>query len=311
MLTEHSYKEFPKAAVMGCSSEGVLVHGIADESNFSLGVMLFQSDEIKFAVAGVDNVTDDYDRAGSDIAVQVNELGAADTKAMIVFTEGLKCSFDGFLRGFNNTTKNQDIKMFGGLAADNFSMKETFQYYKVQAMANGISCLLLQGDFEMNWAVSHGCRRIGNKRTITKCDKNVILEIDNKPVLEVLKEYLSDAEIDDWSSTVVSLCLGFPIPEDLNLSESEKEQNEFLIRFIPSKDDEQGSITIPTGVSVGTELWMSTRDEEKLIENCLKSVDSMLVETKGETPDFLLQFECGGRGKFIIRSFHQKMSFRL
>ncbi len=160
------------------------------------------------------------------------------------------------------------------------------------------TCMVVGGDIEASWSVSHGCLPIGAKRTVTKSVRNNIYEIDNKPIFDVLTEYLTKEEINDWAKTIVGLCIGFPLPANLKISESEKRHNQYLIRFIPSKDDKAGCITIPTEVKIGQEIWMTSRNEKHLIENCMESIDNMLVQSG--KPDVVLQFECDGRGKYIM-----------
>jgi Uncharacterized protein conserved in bacteria len=124
-------------------------------------------------------------------------------------------------------------------------LKRTYQYCNDRITSDGVACVLLSGTARLAWSVNHGCLPIGGERKVTRCSGNVIYEIDGKPVLDVLKEYLIGDEIDNWNKAVVNLCLGFKASEEM------KGYDEYLIRFMPAKDDSAGSITIVNGSQGG------------------------------------------------------------
>ena len=79
--------------------------------------------------------------------------------------------------------------MFGGLAADNWAIRKTYQYHDDEVFSEGISCVLMSGSGDVASGISHGCVPIGTKRTITRSKGNIIYEIDGIPALEALKDY--------------------------------------------------------------------------------------------------------------------------
>jgi hypothetical protein len=153
----------------------------------------------------------------------------------------------------------------------------------------------LSGKARVAWVVSHGCVPIGAEHEITRCEGNIIYQIDSMPVLEVFKEYLDEEEINNWSRAVVNLCLGFKAPATM------KGYDEYLIRFMPTKDDEKGYITISTEAENGTKFWMTRRDQEK-IANGVRSAASQIKEAIGnQTIKMVFHFDCAGRGKVVFR----------
>jgi small ligand-binding sensory domain FIST len=67
------------------------------------------------------------------------------------------------------------------------------------------------------------------------------------------------------------------------------------------KNDEEGSVTIQSEVTDGTELWIVRRDKE-LITGGLQAIARQIKDKTGERkPKFVLQFECMGRGKVVFR----------
>ena len=284
------------APLCGSSGEGIIAGAEADESNFSVAVMAIGSDDLRFDSAFATDLKRDSQGAGRRIAEALRPKVGPDALGVIMLADGLTVNFDRFLRGFEEAAgAERPLPLFGGTSADNWEMKHTYQYCDDRVVSDGVACTLVSGRAEVAWAVNHGCLPIGAERTVTKCDGNVIYEIDGKSILQVLKEYLIDDEIDNWSKTVVNLCLGFKAPGSM------KDYDEFLIRFMPTKDDATGSVTIPTEVTEGTSVWMTRRDHEKIAKGVDRISQDLRSMTRGRTPKMVLQFDCAGRGKVVLR----------
>jgi hypothetical protein len=132
---------------------------------------------------------------------------------------------------------------------------------------------------------------------VTRSKGNVIYEIDDKPAVEVLKEYLPEqalTEERDWMRYAISLALCFRAP-------SYMKDEEYVVRGVPALRMADGSIIVQTEVSEGTSVWFSSRDKEKMITG----LDRMAVQIKdqlgGEKPKLVFQFECLTRGKTMLR----------
>ncbi len=285
-----------RAPLCGSSGEGIIAGTEADESNFAVAVMALSSDELRFSPALATDLKRDSEGAGRRIAETLRPHIGPDTLAMIMLADGLTLNFDRFLSGLEGTLGSErPLPVFGGTSADNWAMKQTFQYCDDAVVSDGVACALVSGRADVAWSVNHGCLPIGVERTVTKSEGNVIYEIDGKPILEVLKEYLVGDEIDNWNKTVVNLCLGFKAPGSM------KQYDEYLIRFMPTKDDATGSITISTEVSEGTSVWMTRRDYEKIAKGVERIAHEIQTATGGRTPKLVLQFDCAGRGKVVLR----------
>lgn len=290
------------APLIGCSGEGVIATGEADESNFSVAVMVIQSDEMRFEHGITTGLKDDPTQVGCTIGATLRQQMQPDAKAIFLFADGLTFNFDRVMSGLDEQLKlAHPLPIFGGVAADNFAFKQTYQYHDDQVISDGAVWALLSGNAKFAWAVNHGCAAIGGKRHITRSKGNIIYEIDHKPVLEVLKEYLNEDEIDNWEKAVANLCLGFKAPGHM------RDYNEFLIRFIPSKDDQVGAVTIQTEVEEGCEIWMTRRDHEKITAGIEQMAETIQQQLGQALPKLIFQFDCCGRGKTVFRD-QEKLS---
>jgi hypothetical protein len=284
------------APLSGCSGEGIISIGQADESNFSVATMVIQSDDLVFNNVDARGLKLNSGLCGEKIARDLIPFMNDETMGLFVFADGLTVNFDRFRDALEGTLKlDRFIPMFGGLSADNWEMKRTYQYCNSRVISDGAVCTLMSGKARIAWVVNHGCIPIGAEHEITRCEGNTIYEIDSMPALEVFKEYLDEEEINNWSSAVVNLCLGFKAPATM------EGYDEYLIRFMPTKDDEKGCITISTEAENGTRFSMTRRDQEK-IANGVRSAASRIKAAIGNRAiKMVLHFDCAGRGKVVLR----------
>jgi hypothetical protein len=285
------------APLSGCSGEGIITQGIADESNFGVAVMAIRSDELQFYNTRVKDFGRGADIAGKRLAEDIKPFLSEKSIACFLFPDGLSFNFDPFLTAFEkNLQREIPLPLFGGLASDNWTVQKTYQYHNDEVFSGGLSLVILTGNGGIAWGVNHGCVPIGTERTITRSKGNTILEIDGVPALEALKEYSDEALSDQWNKTSMNLCLGFKTPEHIRQS-----YGDYIIRYMMARDRQEGSVTIQSDVQEGAELWIIRRDKE-LIRSGAQEISRRIQEQAGtRKPKFILHFECAGRGKVIFR----------
>lgn len=286
----------PGALLCGCSGEGIITRESCVETNFGVCVMVVASEEIQFQGTFVKGIGGRADDAGEQLATALKPLLAPDSRACFVFADGLSFNFDPFLASFEGALGlKEPLPIFGGLAADNWALQTTYQYFNDEVFSGGMVSVLMSGEARIAWGVNHGCVPVGSKRTITRCEGNVIQEIDGVPALEALKEYLDADWMTQWNKSSLNLCLGFKTPERIRQG-----YEEYMIRYMPGKNDQEGEVIIQSEVTPGTELWIMRRDKE-LITSGLADISRHLKEEPQKQPKFVLHVECVGRGKVVFR----------
>lgn len=293
VVLEAVRKETGQAPLCGCSGEGVITRGIADESNFAVVVMAIKSADLAFHHGLSTGLKADSEAVGRQIAQSVKPHLGDDAMALFVLGDGLTINFDAVRRGVEGDL-GRHLPMFGGASADNWAFKQTYQYHDGRVVSDGVAWALMKGKGKILTTVSHGCVPIGGKRKITRAKGNVIHEIDGRPALDVLKEYLLPEEIDNWDKAVISLCLGFKTPVHL------EGYDKYMIRFIPGRDEAGGSISIQTEVQENGDIWMTRRDPEKMAAGVRDAARRMRTLAGVEKPKMVFQFDCCGRGKVIL-----------
>jgi hypothetical protein len=281
------------ATLVGCSANGVIAGTKAVEETFYLGVMVIQSDELRFEAAASSGLSTDPENVGREIGAALSGAVATDTRCLITLVDCVTLNFDRYERGMRTGLgTDRPIPLFGGAAGDDWKMQKTYQYFNGQVLSDSAVAFTLSGDAALAFAVNHGCVVIGEKRVVTKAEGNVIKEIDGQPAYDVLRQYLNEDEQKDWGKTSVNITLGFKPDGD---------DSELFIRFMPMKDDETGAITISSEVKDGASVWMTRRDQDMICKGVDSIADQVSAQLGGKQPKFVLHFDCGGRGRVIFR----------
>jgi hypothetical protein len=288
------------APLTGCSAEGTINGDEADESGFSVVVTAISSDDLQWTNGIARGLEDDARAVGQQVAQDLVADLSADTIGLFVFPDGLiTLTLESFFAGLEeNLSTVQFLPLWGGGAGNNLdTVGPTYQYCDDEVISGGISYALLSGKAQASWAISHGLVPIGGERIVTRSKGNVIYEIDDKPAVEVLKEYLPEqalTEERDWMRYAISLALCFRAP-------SYMKDEEYVVRGVPAVKMADGSIIVQTEVSEGTSVWFSSRDKEKMITGLDRMAAQIKEQLGGEKPKLVFQFECLTRGKTMLR----------
>jgi hypothetical protein len=285
------------APLCGCSGEGIIAGGVVDESNFAVGVMAISSDQLRFSHGIMTGLKADPVKVGHAVAEAIQPELNSDTLALFLFPDGITVNFDRLVAGLEWQLKlDHLLPLVGGTAGDNFEGKRTFQYCDDQVVSDGVAWTLLSGGAQIAWAVNHGCIPVGVEYKVTRCEGNVIFEIDGKPALEIVKDYLTDDELGDWAKTIMTFSFGLKAPGHM------EGYDEYLIRgLVGGIDEATGSITIPAEVSEGTSIWLTRRDYEKIAHGVDRAAEEIKTQLGDKSARLVLHFDCAGRGKLFLR----------
>jgi len=316
-----------KAPLIGCSSAGAITRNVADESNFSVTVLVIKSEEMRFSHGYSVGLEASSEGVGQVIGEAIETADSRTdelAQALFLFLDGMTPNFDAFMAGLRSVTPlEKGIPAIGGFAGDHISYRKTFQYCDDEVLSDGAVWALLCGEVTVASVVSHGCVPLGMKHTVTKSDGSRVYEVDNQPVYEVLENYLTKTEIEDWGRAAVNLGWGFDMAasastsdastsdantsdantSDANTSDASTSDadDDKLIRCLISKDDSTQSVYAFSEMPEGTEFWVTRRDPQKIYDKADRMV-STLKETIGDRqPKLIFQVECDGRGKVIFR----------
>ena len=281
------------APLTGCSGEGVIAQGVIDEGSHAVSVMVWKSDRLRWRTFRAEGLSGDARAVGASIASQIGKV-PDDGRILLILTDGLVYSHDKFTAGLHGGLKlDRRLPLVGGNAADAFTQTKTFQYHDGEVYSDGVSVALLSGQGEIVTEVTHGCVPIGAPRTITRCVEDIVYEIDDKPARDVLAEYLSPEEMEQFGLNVVSLSLGLQAP-----SEVAPNYDDLFIRGTAPGPDDPKSLRVYTTVEKGQKIWMTRRDPDKIRAGVDRLTERVRQRLSGD-PKVILHVECLGRGKHM------------
>jgi hypothetical protein len=302
-----------EAPLTGCSAEGTIDGENIDESNFSVLVTAISSEELYWRNGVESGLEADPHAVGQRVAKALLPDLSAETIGLFVFPDGLTnivgvgTNLDDFFAGLEEKLpSDRFLPVWGGGAGNNYNFfgEPTYQYCDDEIVSDGVSYALLSGKAQASWAMSHSLIPIGGERKVTRSHGNVIYEIDGKPALEVLKEYLPEHALSDerdWLRYAVSLALCFRAPSYIK-------DEEYVVRGVPQLNLTDGSVTVQTEVKEGTSVWFSSRDKEKVATGLDRMARQIKEQLGGEKPKLVFQFECCTRGKIMFRE-QEKLQF--
>jgi hypothetical protein len=132
-----------------------------------------------------------------------------------------------------------------------------------------------------------GWDEFGPERIVTKSEKNVLFELDNKNALELYKQYLGS-----YADELPGSALLFPI------SISNDAQDTKNVRTILSIDESNQSMTFAGNLPEGSKVRLMKANFDKII-NASGSAAHQAVSFDFDKPDLAILISCVGR-KLIL-----------
>ncbi len=195
----------------------------------------------------------------------------------------------------------------GGLASGASGPGDQTLLLGDRVLRTGAVGFALTGDVAIVPAVAQGCRPIGPVLTVTRCDENLLHELDGHPALEVAHRVLREAdERDRELARAAALFVG------LETDPFGSSEGHWLVRNILGRERDGGGLYVGERLRPGRRLRFHVRDRvsssEDLDRTLLSAHDGPGNGCKGA-----LLFSCLGRGMHLYgvpdhdtRAFHAR-----
>ena len=267
-------KRFENAVIIGTSTAGEILEGEMLEQSIVISISTFESTSL---LASSDNNEDSF-LIGQNIA---KSIVTEETKAIILFADGVRCNGEAILKGIGSIAP-KEIIISGGMAGDNNKYQQTFVIDGNNLLENGAvgvalnsKTLIAHNSYSLAW------KPIGVPMTITKADKNKIYEIDNKPIVEIYREYLGEDVVKKLPASAIEFPLIF------------EKAGVLVARSMISVEDD--SISFAGEIPVGEQVRFSVANTKIFIQAGQK-----LFQTNREFPiESLFVYSCVARKMFL------------
>jgi small ligand-binding sensory domain FIST len=151
----------------------------------------------------------------------------------------------------------------------------------------GISGVLFSDEVTVATRLTQGCSPIGPKHRITQAQRNIVITLDDRPALDVLKEDVGEKLARDLNRLGGLIFAGLPI--------AGTDTGDYLVRNLVGIDPGRGLVAVGEMVENGMQLMFCRRDATSATEDMERMLASM---KKGlyTRPRGGVYYSCLGRG---------------
>jgi small ligand-binding sensory domain FIST len=153
---------------------------------------------------------------------------------------------------------------------------------------SGISGMLLKPDVAVTTGLTQGCTPVGASHDITSAEKNIVIQLDGRPAIEVLKEDVGDLLARDLSRISGYIFAARPVRG--------ADWGDYLVRNLTGMDEKDGWLAIGDDLSDGGQLMFCRRDRASAREDLDRMLQGIRKRIGNAKPRGALYHTCLARG---------------
>jgi small ligand-binding sensory domain FIST len=293
------------SAFIGCTAGGLIGDGQELEQQSAITLTGAFLPGVK---VGAFHVTNDFMPDMDDPPhswEKLLEISAAENPSFVLICDPFSFNTENFVQGLDYAFP-KCVKV-GGLASGGHKAGENRMIVNDRVYRAGLVGVYFSGNIAVDSVVAQGCRLIGKPHHVTKCDANLLYELDGKPAFTVLKEAIDRLSERDQKLAREAIFLGVAMDE----FKEKFGEGDFLIRNIYGIEPMSGALL------VGEQL-RPERTVQFHLRDAASSADDLRTMLKRYTEDHpkarlasgALLFSCLGRGQYLYgRSNHDSELF--
>jgi hypothetical protein len=273
-------------SIFGATTAGEIfadnTHGVNEREDSIVCMLLdIHPDAISLRLLQVED--DRYYAIGQKIGNWANK--EFSKSAIITVTSGLNFDNDAYTQG----VESEKIEyIFGGAAADDLILKDTFVFSKENFSNHGVISLAIDMDrVDVIGARAFGWRGIGKERIVTKSDKNIVYMIDGRSAIDFYKSYL-DITNDDMPQT------GIEYPLEVTMR-----NGQVVYRAVLELDEENGALIFAGHVEEKSKVRLSSPTGKSIINHVGRSIKETIAKEDNFRADIALVFPCCSRKQVL------------
>ncbi len=221
-------------------------------------------------------------------AIGKNVRNSFETPALLIGVSHVETNGEEILHGFQEVF-GPEVNLFGGLAGDDYDLKETCVFTNQKISNCGMICLALdESKVEVQGIATCGWKAIGTEKTVTKSEGNHIYTVDDIPVLDITAKYGGLENVSpDNEKLFVELTCNLPL-------QLLREKGDPVMRGGLLIDWTDRSFYTNGSVPEGSKVRFSVPPDWDVMDKVVKGVEQLKKERMPEA-DALVIFSCGGR----------------
>ncbi len=197
---------FPGAALVGCSANGVIGAGHEVEQRPALSLTAASLPGVQLGLFHLTAVELPEDPSNLEAWRALVGTTQARNLHFLLFADPFTFDASALLKGLD--AAYPDSRKVGGLASGGQRPGANALYLGSHVHNNGAVGVALRGNISLETIVAQGCRPIGTPMMITRCEKNIIHEVDGRPPVRVLQQLYESLGPQDSDLFRTSLFVG-------------------------------------------------------------------------------------------------------
>jgi len=279
--------------VFGCSGGGVIGNGVEVEQRAGVSITAAVLPNVNvrpFHLEG--DLLPDMD-AGPDKWADLVGVQADQDPHFVMLADPYSFPVQDLLMGMDFAFPR--AAKIGGLASGASRQGGNALFLDREVWRTGAIGLALDGNITVDTVVAQGCRPIGNPMRISKSDRNMLVELDGQPPMEVLRNMFETLPERDRGLLQNSLFLGVVMDELID----SPVQGDFLIRNVVGMDQATGGLAIGEMLKEGQLVQFHLRDAETSTDDLQAVLTRYADEHRENDIPGALLFSCLGRGQYL------------
>ena len=220
-------------------------------------------------------------RTPDDLKMRKLNCGERAANFAIVHADPANSSVPELIAGLAGKVESGFV--VGGLSS---SRAENLQIAE-KTHEGGLSGVLLSDEITVATRLTQGCSPVGPVHSITDAQRNIVLKLDGRPALDVLKEDVGEKLTRDAQRLGATVFVGLPV--------AGSDTGDYLVRNLVGIDGARGLVAIGDHAEEGAELMFCRRDNSSAVDDLRGMIDS-IKEGLYTKPRGALYFSCLGRG---------------
>jgi len=272
---------FDGAAVVGCSTAGEISDDGVSEGSCIVTAVAFEATRVKSVSSALSAMSDS--RANGERIGKA--LAHSELRAILVFGPGVQINGSALVDGITAIV-GSNVPVMGGLAGDDGAFKRTWTWGVNGVTDSHVIGLGLYGNsLDFAYGCFGGWETFGPERKITRCEGNVLYELDGKPALDIYKRYLGE-----YAKSLPASGLLFPFAI---LGADRKSLG--LIRTILGIDESSGSLTLAGAIESNGYLKLMHASTDKLVDGAEVAARDAVSMHSGKGDGLAILISCIGR----------------
>ncbi len=282
----------PGAKILAASCCGIVGREGVSESMKDMALMAIKGSD--FAISHTDGIygSNSFEKCYK-MALEL-KVKAPDINMIYFMASGIDIANDRCIAAIEAVFGN-NVTVFGATSSDNMKGEKSYQAVQHQVFEHGA---FMVGFFDQTLSIStqatHGFLAIGEPMIVTKSSGNIIEELNSKPAWAEFTERLGLSEEATCGDTIPIGALA----EKLTDEKAKVYGNKHILRVVTSH--EGNKMHYATDCPVGTELWLTVRDEERIFSEMDNLTRCIANECSGKKIVAIFHADCLARGRFLF-----------